>query len=274
MTLLLLALAGCSQQGAAAKKASPKPKATFEWVETQLRVRGGPYGACSSFPCVLRFNVVRPLGGPRSLSIAVEEGVARFRVSWRGSSKSESEAKFPVTDELLGEVELASGKLRLSGPLRFEFEDLEPFEVDLPQLPFGASGVFFDVSTKLTFVDDADDPACTIYFVAGARNDLPSRIIGPGTLARDVDWVVRETRTQTGQKLCTGYRSSKGGGNVSVTAVAYDSKMTVLDRRTGEVVKEEVLKAGPPQCPNIAFGSGGVTEVPTAKITRWIDQLK
>lgn len=269
-SVVCLTLFGCRQER---KPPPPKPKATWSWNHNQLVVSGT--SACASFPCKVRVNVAQDLSGTRALSFAVEEGTGRFHLTLGGARKELlSRTTFPLKLEQLGALELATGKVQLASPVHVELEEHEAFDLALPPLPFAASALFSEPG-KIVFEGDRDDPARTIYVVGGARLSLKARVIGPGTLARDVDWVVKETRVESGQRVCTGYRDTRTGEKATVVAFAYDSRMTVTDRRTGEVVKEEVLRGGAPSCPSLSIGfAGGVTEVPDARIVAWVDQLK
>lgn len=256
----------------APKAPPPPPEASHSWNGNQLVIQGQR----STFPTKVRVNLLKPLKSDALvLSFAVEDGAGLEAVTVDGERRSftNSRAEFPVSDARLGLAELATNKVTLTSKVRVEIREHAPFDVQLPPLPFGVEKFFFQ-PRKVVFDDDVDAPGRTI-FVIGNGLQLKSRVIGPGTLARDVDWLVKETRVDSGKKTCSGYRSSRGGPAVTVTALAYDSKLTVVDRRTGEVVKEETLKSGPPTCPSLSIGfRGGVTDVPVKRINAWIDALQ
>lgn len=275
--VLVAALAGCE------KPAPPRPvfKASATWEGNTLTIKGAATSrACDLIPCRLSLGV---LLGPERLAMALLDGDpgTEAMVRFGGAPPrplrwpTEGPIAFPLTRAQLGGVELATGAVRL-GTLRVELGGHDPLDVDLVPMTVSPVAALFSVGQPLTFADEVDAPGKTTFFIANPeRPMLASRAIGPGTQARDVDFLVVEERRKTGERTCAGYRTTSGV-SATTTVFAYDSNLRVFDRRTGAVVKEQLLEAGAPQCPNLAFGSAygvgkSTTTISDRAIEAWVN---
>lgn len=275
--VLLGSFLGCE------KPAPPRPvfKASATKDASTLIIKGAPTSnACELIPCRLSIGVLQ---SPERLQMLLLDGDPGNGATVRYKSAparplrwpTEGPIVFPLARTQLGNVELATGSVQL-GALRVELAGHEPLDVDLAPMSVPSVSALFTVGQPLRFDDDVDAPAKTTFFIANPeRPMLAARVIGPGTQARDVDFLIVEVRKKTGERTCSGYRTTNGVSG-STTVFAYDSYLSVFDRRTGALVKEERLAAGAPTCPTLAFGSAygiatSTTKISDQRIEAWVN---
>ena len=266
ITFGLLSLLGC-------KRPPPPPPplvaAHGSWSSNVLRIDGK-----SCQPCLVRFSVARPVGSKEpELMVTLEEGLGDLTVRFRGESRvaSRKRASFVLPRSLFGSMNVKTGDLQLADVVRVEESGAQPFDIKLPVLRYGAS-LLFSGAPPMAFSEDvpvSGERSAWVELAAGRFS-----VWGPGTLARDVSWIITEKRESAAELHCTGYRDSRTGERRSVVALSTNSVLTVRDRRTGEVVKQETLKGPGPECPQLQVGlAASSKDVPEARIDAWVKQV-
>ena len=272
MHRLLLAslLVGCNARSSAApppEAAAPLATATTSWSGNVLAITGGE---CQ--PCQLRFAIARPTGATEpTLAVTLQEGIGDIRVRFRGQTvtASRKRVELPLPRALFGGMDLKTGAIQLADPLEIEVAHVAPFTTAIPSQRYGAA-LLFGNAPPVTFADEATSStgAVTAWVMPV---DATWGVRGPGTVARDVTWLISEKRVEAASRHCAGYRDTRTGAAATTVAVAEDSVMTILDRRTGDTVKTETLKAGAPSCPDVQVGwAARATTVPRATVDAWI----
>lgn len=248
----------------------PLPTARGSWSGNVLRIEGH---RCK--PCQLRFSVGRPLASKEpELMVGFEDGLGDVTVRYRGETRvaSRQRTSFVLPRSVFGAMNLKTGEVALEDTVRIEESGAQPFEVKLPVLRYGASLLFAGDPPPMVFSDDAPVSGERTAWVELGGGRFDAR--GPGTLARDVVWLITEKRERAGELHCAGYRDTRTGEPRSVVAFSTNSVLTVRDRRTGEVVRQETLKGPGPECPQLQVGwTGSSKDVPNAQVDAWVQRV-
>lgn len=171
-------------------------------------------------------------------------------------------------------------ELRVKFEITVTFQNTEPVKVDVDKkLRFGAG--FFDPWTKgkVRFAEREEPPddgkrSALLFHMSSVSGRLRGGqpvLYGEGTKLTDLDWIILHESKPTGNvKHC----AVSGLGQFDLESV--DSQLRVYDRRTGKVVEEHTLRAGPPNCGLVTVKSRGASKLTSGvgqgKLEAWVKQ--
>jgi hypothetical protein len=100
---------------------------------------------------------------------------------------------------------------------------------------------------------------------------LGSNILGADVPLRDLDLIASLNRKDQQLPDCQ-YRGEKTGAKKSVARYAETIEVTLLDRRTGKIVKKHVLRAPAPGCEAKVHATLGYinSELPADRAWEWV----
>ena len=126
--------------------------------------------------------------------------------------------------------------VQLQGPWALIETVTPPLETDANY----AGLLLSDVAEGVHFSTDPDKPVDTALV---RWRSYGLRVVGAGTLLRDVDIVVTESWSETSKtRRCGGYSNVPNHpGDISIEVSLHDSVLTFTDRRTGEEVASQVF---------------------------------
>ncbi len=161
--------------------------------------------------------------------------------------------------------------------LHFVFADGKTLDVALPALkPYDMAHTLAEntkngQSTSFGAGDDLA-PKQPGQRSAIMLDDFEHTVVGPAKTMKEVDWyVVKEAQdARETKKKCDGYKSyTKNDGEHTYPLELVDSKVTIVNRRTGETVEEKMF-AAKPTCPWTASNGRAQSTVGTSEILGWV----
>lgn len=158
--------------------------------------------------------------------------------------------------------------------LHFVFADGKTLDVALPSLkPYDMAHSLAEATKngQSTSFGAGDDVAPKQH-TAVVLDDFDHTVVGPGKTMKDVDWyVVREAQdARETKKKCDGYKSyTKNDGEHTYPLELVDSKVTIVNRRTGETVDERLFVAKS-SCPWTASNGHAQSTVGTSEVVGWL----
>lgn len=203
------------------------------------------------------------------LSIGSSSATATASGEYRAKESVRDRVGQLTVDEALGDAADLKLTVGIAMPGR------APLETPLPPLDLRASlarafGELPEQGWRFPGEPDYAGEPRSVAVVGPPSAQRTLRVLGPAKRLWEVDWVAIEQRHETPEvKRCGGYHR-----RIDVQLKMYGSKVTVRDRRVGNVLQEKDFAASDrcPQNPLLKPDGSTIAYVPPADVDRWLSQ--